>query len=111
MGKSVFGRLRVDFRSVSVVISMGRSRLTRRENPRQLNALGAAVPPSGLQSVGREGGRARSLGRHVRMKRFRRLLLLSLFVLPLVSCTKGNECDQCQEDADCKEGFLCTSFS
>jgi hypothetical protein len=45
------------------------------------------------------------------MKRFRRLLLLSLFVLPLVSCTKGNECDQCQEDADCKEGFLCTSFS
>lgn len=45
------------------------------------------------------------------MRRPRSLLLLMLLILPLLSCTKGNECDTCGTDQDCKEGFFCTAFS
>jgi len=48
------------------------------------------------------------------MRRMRWLLCLALAlpaVLPLVGCTKGDECDSCTTDADCKDGFFCSHFS
>jgi hypothetical protein len=45
------------------------------------------------------------------MRRSRTLILLAVLVFPLLSCTKGNECDRCSTDADCKEGFFCTAFN
>jgi len=48
------------------------------------------------------------------MRRMRWLLCLALAlpaVLPLAGCTKGDECDSCTTDADCKDGFFCTDFS
>ena len=39
------------------------------------------------------------------------LLVVTLLALPWVGCTKGNECDQCNSDEDCKQGFICNSFS
>ena len=45
------------------------------------------------------------------MRRSRFLLVILLALLPIVSCTKGNECDRCQSDSDCQEGFLCSAFS
>jgi hypothetical protein len=46
------------------------------------------------------------------MTRPRWLLVLVLALMPIVSsCTKGNECDTCQTDADCQDGFLCSDFS
>ena len=45
------------------------------------------------------------------MTRPRWLLVLVLALMPIVSCTKGNECDTCTTDADCQEGFLCSDFS
>jgi len=29
----------------------------------------------------------------------------------LIACTKGDECDKCTTDADCKEGFFCSDFN
>jgi hypothetical protein len=45
------------------------------------------------------------------MNRPRWLLVLVLALMPIVSCTKGNECDTCTTDEDCQEGFLCSDFS
>jgi hypothetical protein len=45
------------------------------------------------------------------MSRFRWLALMLLLALPLVACTKGNECDRCTTDADCTDGSLCTAFN
>jgi len=45
------------------------------------------------------------------MRRSASLLLLMLLVVPWMGCTKGNECDRCSSDDDCKQGFVCTSFS
>jgi hypothetical protein len=45
------------------------------------------------------------------MKRPRWLLVLVLALMPVVSCTKGDECDTCTTDEDCQEGFLCSDFS
>jgi hypothetical protein len=45
------------------------------------------------------------------MRRSASLLLLLLLVLPWLGCTKGNECDRCSSDTDCKQGFICNSFS
>ena len=45
------------------------------------------------------------------MWRRRWLLYLLLAAMPLAGCTKGDECDRCDTDEDCKEGFFCTSFS
>ena len=39
------------------------------------------------------------------------LLLLLLLVLPWLGCAKGQECDRCSSDDDCKSGFVCNSFS
>ena len=39
------------------------------------------------------------------------LLLILLLVLPWLGCTKGQECDRCNSDEDCKSGFVCTAFS
>jgi hypothetical protein len=42
-----------------------------------------------------------------------RLLVLGLVLaalLPLAGCTKGEECDTCSSDADCKNGLLCVNF-
>jgi len=43
--------------------------------------------------------------------RRRALGCLILLVLPWLGCAKGNECDRCSSDTDCKQGFVCTSFS
>ncbi len=46
------------------------------------------------------------------MPRSRWLLYAVLSLAPLVaSCTKGNECDRCETDQDCQEGFICSTFS
>ncbi len=45
------------------------------------------------------------------MTRSRWLLCLVLAVgVPLVGCSEGEECDVCEVDADCKEGFMCVNF-
>jgi hypothetical protein len=45
------------------------------------------------------------------MKRARVLPAIVLAALTmLIACTKGDECDKCSTDADCKEGFFCTEF-
>ena len=31
--------------------------------------------------------------------------------LALSGCTKGEECDRCDEDDDCREGFVCGELS
>jgi hypothetical protein len=45
------------------------------------------------------------------MRRNASLLLLVLLVLPWLGCAKGQECDRCSSDSDCKQGFICNSFS
>lgn len=45
------------------------------------------------------------------MRRSTSLLLLMMLVVPWYGCTKGNECDVCSSDDDCKQGFVCNSFS
>lgn len=38
--------------------------------------------------------------------------LLPLFAaLATLACSSGDECDKCNSTSDCKEGFVCTSFS
>jgi hypothetical protein len=49
-------------------------------------------------------------GRSVAMRRSA-LLLILLLVLPWLGCTKGQECDRCSSDDDCKSGSVCTTFS
>jgi hypothetical protein len=44
------------------------------------------------------------------MRRSLRLAMLVL-MLPLLACTKGEECDTCTKDDDCKGGFVCSNFS
>ena len=44
------------------------------------------------------------------MRRSRWLLCLVLAALPLAACTKGNECDTCNNDEDCKGGLVCVNF-
>ena len=39
----------------------------------------------------------------------RALVLAALTTL--IACTKGDECDTCEQDEDCKEGFFCTEFN
>lgn len=38
-------------------------------------------------------------------------LLLLAATFPLAACTKGDECSTCSSDQDCKQGFVCASFS
>jgi len=48
-----------------------------------------------------------------RSNRPRRLLslgLLALSAVPLLSCSKGGECDKCKVDADCKSPMVCSTF-
>jgi len=45
------------------------------------------------------------------MLRRRPILLLVLAALPLLGCTAGDECDTCNDDSDCKDGFVCSTFS
>lgn len=45
------------------------------------------------------------------MRRARVLPAVVLVALTmLIACTKGDECDKCSTDADCKEGFFCSEF-
>ena len=44
------------------------------------------------------------------MTRFRWLVFVILTLVPFASCTKGNECDACSSDTDCKDGFVCSNF-
>ncbi len=47
--------------------------------------------------------------------RWVRLLLCATLAVPAVlalpGCRRGNECDSCSLDADCKDGFFCSDFS
>ena len=45
------------------------------------------------------------------MRRSRFLLAVLLALLPIVSCTKGDECDRCETDEECQDGFVCSAFS
>ena len=46
------------------------------------------------------------------MRRARILPAIVLAALTaLIACTKGDECDKCTTDADCKDGFFCTDFN
>jgi hypothetical protein len=45
------------------------------------------------------------------MRRTRLFLILALAALPILGCTKGDECDTCSADGDCKDGFFCVTFS
>ena len=45
------------------------------------------------------------------MRRSRWLLLACLAVLPFTGCNNGSECDRCNEDSDCKQGFVCSAFA
>jgi hypothetical protein len=39
------------------------------------------------------------------------VLMLMLAALPVVGCSSGDECDTCESDSDCTDGFFCTDFS
>ncbi len=44
----------------------------------------------------------------------RRLLVglaLSSTALVLTACTKGEECDTCSKDSDCRSGLMCSQFN
>ena len=43
-------------------------------------------------------------------RRFRLMALMVLAAMPLVGCTSGDECDTCEQDSDCKDGFFCSEF-
>jgi len=46
------------------------------------------------------------------MRRSRVLSAIILAALTgLIACTKGDECDKCSTDADCKQGFFCSQFN
>ena len=46
------------------------------------------------------------------MRRSRVLPAVVLAALTaLGACTKGDECDKCSSDKDCKEGFFCSEFN
>ena len=46
------------------------------------------------------------------MRRSRVLPALILAALTgLIACTKGQECDKCSSDTDCKQGFFCSEFN
>jgi hypothetical protein len=44
------------------------------------------------------------------MFRRRWLLCLVLAVMPLAGCTSGDDCDRCDSDDDCRQGFVCSQF-
>ena len=44
------------------------------------------------------------------MRRYAALLLLVLLMLP-IACAKGQECDSCSADTDCKSPLICNGFS
>ena len=45
------------------------------------------------------------------MRRSRLLLVALLALAPIVSCTRGNECDRCETAEDCQDGLVCSQFS
>jgi hypothetical protein len=45
------------------------------------------------------------------MKLARRLFLPVLAAISLWSCSNGDECKTCNQDSDCKTGFVCSTFS
>jgi hypothetical protein len=46
------------------------------------------------------------------MRRVRLLPAVVLVALTLlIACTKGDECNKCNVDADCKGGFFCSVFA
>jgi hypothetical protein len=61
--------------------------------------------------IARSSARILPLREVLEMTRSRALLVLLLAALPVLGCSSGDECDTCTEDADCQEGFLCTTFS
>lgn len=47
------------------------------------------------------------------MRRSPWLLAVVLFLMPIVSCTRGDACDLCESDEDCQDEAapVCTDFS
>ena len=45
------------------------------------------------------------------MRRSAWLLVFALALGTAASCTKGNECDTCSTDSDCKKGLFCVTFN
>jgi hypothetical protein len=45
------------------------------------------------------------------MRRRNAFVLLALLSASFLACTKGDECDRCSQDSECKGGFVCTTFS
>jgi hypothetical protein len=45
------------------------------------------------------------------MRRSRWIVALALAALPFLGCTKGNECDTCSSDSDCKKDLTCSRFN
>jgi hypothetical protein len=39
------------------------------------------------------------------------LLVLALSMVPVMSCSKKDECSTCSTDSDCSGGTVCTRFS
>lgn len=44
------------------------------------------------------------------MRLYRWPLLIALLAIPAAGCTKGDECDTCESDSDCKDGLVCRNF-
>ena len=44
------------------------------------------------------------------MPRAARLLLALLVLIPVLSCSRGGECDKCSSDSDCKNSQVCAKF-
>ena len=48
----------------------------------------------------------------LRSRRLNLVLLSALFAtMATLGCAKGDECDTCASDDDCKGGFVCSQFS
>ena len=48
----------------------------------------------------------------LRSRRLNLVLLSALFAtMATLGCSKGDECDTCDSDDDCKGGFICSQFS
>lgn len=45
------------------------------------------------------------------MKLSRMVLVVALCALPLLSCSEGDECDECNTDDECDQGLVCSEFS
>jgi hypothetical protein len=45
------------------------------------------------------------------MRPLARRIVLLILMAGLAGCTKGDECDRCDSDDDCREGWICGELS